>query len=262
MKRTACFFIISAVISASQLCAQKQIPGYLGKKKSAGYSTSVSVAGESSETTNGIGLVCSHNVTFEHCLSRKSLVEANFSFAPSKFRLPTYWNFTDQGATAPESIRYFQPEDLTRGYLASASVGIKLFRKQFIAPIGRFIRIRMGLSSFGPINWKKGIPGTFQIYQSYTGNMTSREGFLKTTNSRSTGFLMSFGFGKVIALSDKLMFEFANNININYSTDYGFSLFESIATSKSIDDFIFSYFHEGMKWRHLIDFQFGLKYNF
>lgn len=266
MKKPAslqCILLLLVMLPVKEIFSQNSVPGYVGKLNTAGYSAGISISGQSSEmTNNGIGLVCSHNFTFERCVTRKLILEGNLIFAPSKYHLPDYF-FNSENKSAPEYLVNFVPDYFVRAYLGSASLGIKLFRKQFIAPVGRFIRLRVGMITIAPIKWKEGIPGEFTVYQSSPAAANiQRAGFLKTETSASNGLLFSFGFGKVIPLNDRLLFEFANNFNINYSTDYGFNLFERQIYSNTVDNYIFSNLHSRMKERHLIDFQFGLKYNF
>jgi len=260
MKKYFSGYILATFCFISGCVYSQHIPGYIGRINTAGYSLGVSLAGESSPTT-GVGLVCQHQLTYERVFSRKSSFEANICYSPSKYNLRNYY-FYNQDESLPEYYSDFSPDNFIRTYYASASASLKIFRNQFIAPVGRFIKFRIGMFRYGAFKWKEGIPGTFRIIQTSPPAAVSREGYLKTEKNFASGLLFSLGFGKVFPVSDKLLFEFGSNINFNYSSDYGFELFNRNTFSNNIDNYFFSNIFQNLKYRYLVDFQFALKYNF
>lgn len=255
-------FFVCTLSAMSVFSFGQNVPGYLGKKNNAGYKLGVNIAGESSEITGSLGLVCNHQLSFERVLSRKASFEADFAFAPSKFYVYHDFDFNNDNSSAPEYLSSFSPDYYFKAYYSALTAGFKFYRKQFIAPVGRFIKFKVGLFQYGLLKWKEGMPGTFYVVEAGNPYYTTRDGFLKTENNVRTGFLFGIGMGKVIPLSDKLMFEFGTNLNFNYSSDYGFDPFNRQTSESSVDEYVFSNLHVRMKYRNLFDISFALKYNF
>lgn len=260
--------ILGVIIFMTPIFSQKIIPGYVGKKNSIGYAYGMSASFSSSDlSVVGLGIVSQHNLLYERVLGRKSLVTLQATFAPSKYRFNDYDFMTDLSENSPtEKYIYFDPKGLSKAYFRSLTIGFKFFRQQYVAPIGRYVKIQMGYFQYGLMNWEEGIPGEFTILKANSGYETRyQSGFLKSTDNVLGGINFTIGFGKIVPINDHWVFEFCNNFNFNYSSDYDLDLTSFSSNNykrNNVNDFIFSSIYERMKWRHLVDFSFGLKYNF
>lgn len=245
---------------------QKVVSGFLGKRNTVGYSLAVAPSLHSSELTGGIGIVGSHQLNLERTLSSRTVFMLQVNYSPSKFDIYSY-NF-NQGyydVSPNDQLLQFQFNEMIKGHMRAINFGFKFFKGEYVAPVGRFIKLSFGYFDYGVRNWKEGTKGSYTILIGNTSNQTTaKEGTIKTSKNLLTGYSFSLGFGKAIPLNDRLIFEFSSNLNFLFSTDfdYDFMNFDVNEKTTTVDSFIFSYMYGKMKYRHLMDFAFAFKYTF
>lgn len=240
-----------------------QVPGFIGKKNLIGIESAQSLS-LNSNSSNGPGVIANFGLSFERVIGRKSSFFAFASYSPSKYQFNNFYFDTEGGTTDFDKLVSFDGKDkYMKGYFAFAGAGLKFFRKEFISPVGRFFKLKMGYYRYGLQNWTEGIPGTYNIRPANTTSNITAAGNLKTTDNFFSGILLSFGFGKVVPISDHIMFELGNNINFTMSQDYSFgNLDDHPSNNGNVNNFIFNTIYSKGHYRYLFDFYFGFKFNF
>jgi hypothetical protein len=240
-----------------------QVPGFIGKRNLMSIESAQSLS-RHSNSSNGPGIISNFGLSIERVIGRKTSFFAFASYSPSKYNFGNFYFDTEGGESDVDRLTSFETADnYMKGYFAFAGAGLKFFRKEFISPVGRFFKLRMGYFRYGLQKWEDGISGTYYIRPANSTSNLSKSGSLKTTDSFYSGILLSFGFGKVIPITDNFMFELGNNINFTISQDYSFgNLDDHPSNNGNVNSFIFNTLYSKGHYRYLFDFYFGFKFNF
>lgn len=236
-----------------------QVPGFIGKRFSGGLDLhlfpTLTKGGISLGITPGIG------ANLEFVTSRKASIFAEFASSTHKFYTTEFG--LDPSALTPPSTneingvsavdgtghnRYF------KGSVRDFTFGIKKYKKDFISPIGRYFKIGFALIMYGQKDWDHGWDVSVE---SYTGGSTIYYNSIIKSNTK-TFFKPAFliGFGKSIALSSRLIFDF----HVDTKIAQGFLSRTNNSYFYRADDVVESLIWNDLKFREALRIGLGLKF--
>lgn len=254
MLRCSLTALVLLLSTCSVLNAQS-VPGYLGKRFNFGYVTAP-VVSLNMNNRLGINIPLQHRITTEFVLSRKISFTGFFNYSKSPyFFADCNFNYEGNGLVLQE----FRPLDLVDVLMFSGAAGLKIYRDQYIAPIGRFVKFQIGYYKMGINDWENGIKGTFYFIQENPYGEYYSQGYLKSVNRFYHGIFINFGMGKDIPIGDRIIFELGNNINFFMNKNYNFKSPDFY--SNDVDSYMYDQIYRRLRFRLMIDFNVGMKIN-
>lgn len=224
MKKT---FLFVFVLSTSLTIAQ--IPGYMGKRLSLGYSTYVSprtsVLDELSDINIGSGGIASNRAfNMTHCLGADYIISPRISLCLAAqfsktdlFKYGTIFDVTESMGGSRDYYKIvYRPEDekdmALRGM--NISFGFKFFKSRYLNPYGRYRKIELILAQSAVVMDKDGF---YYDYSNQWPYYTNKKYELEDRSYNYKSFVVAFTFGKQRILFNKLILDYGVRAGINYN---------------------------------------------
>lgn len=198
--------LTAALVSISCLAAA-QVPGYLGKRFSIGYSVNLWPSylhpGANSEDDGELGLNVMHSANIEYTIKNRT----NFCASLQYLHTGLDHSYTLNGYTSSSS--YYGPEQETfnykpksklpiQQYTTGASIGFKFFKRGFFAPVGKYTKVDLTVF-FNTMSYEKDA-FYYDTYKTATP--------IGTGNSKSTSFSLGYSIGRQRVIANRLVLDF------------------------------------------------------
>ncbi len=203
-----------------------QVTGYMGKRFFVGYSNLFSPTIErlSSDEFQIKRLNISHALDLNYIIQYRMALGFSFSYVKSKIdnAVVANYNLHDYIFTDPEN----NAQSSSLGF----SLGIKLFKRSYLAPLGPYVK----WEGFILLNSIKYEPYTYpRVSQSYY-QTTSETISIGSGELKSKSFGLAFGFGRQRIFYDKLLIDYGIRAAIAITVDdYYNKMYSSYETDLS-----------------------------
>lgn len=218
MKKTTCYpklqrriillLLLMVCFAVENLSAQ--VPGYRGKRFSAGYNASAFFYFANLYGTDG-NLFASTRISYKtelyanYALTRKASIGFSYYHAKQK----TYLNSEES------SYYYIRPQDeFIYNAINIFEVSFKFFKNDFIAPVGLYYQPSFGVVKFKMDN--NGMP----LYIWYLGNNNSSYGTASKKATPYTCFKLGFHIGKTNPIGTNFYINTAVGVNVFVGGDF------------------------------------------
>lgn len=178
-----------------------QLTGYMGKRFSLGYTNLFSPKiGRAYGYESGLemkGFNASHILDLNYIVHYRKAMCFSFSYLESKI---------SNGIVGRDNLRYYNFSDAEHNAKSSSlgfSLGIKLFKRSFLAPLGPYVRWD-ALLLLNTIKYKS-YTYRYPHYNYYNNTNTTELQSFSGGELKSTAFGLAFGFGRQRVFDDKIL---------------------------------------------------------
>lgn len=223
-KKTIAFL---SVLIFLQGIAFAQVPGYMGKRLTIGYSNNFFLAGIGPTKTYDIGLNTTHSFNLEYTIKNRT----NFCLSYQMFKTGVdvdhefYEEYEDTYGVY-NSISYtYNPIPNVPLQLKSnnVSIGFKFFASGTLAPVGKYKKLEL-LLLFSNLTYK---PNSFEGYDNQAEGLKRKS--IGTGNYSYSTFALTYTMGRQRVLLNRLV--------LDYGVQFGFTPAGVVAVLTSDEDF-------------------------
>jgi hypothetical protein len=232
--------IISFLIAALSLSSVAQVPGYLGKRFSIGYSNYFSP--RMSVLVKGLGLIddrmsTEHLFNSTHCLDMDYILTTKVSLCLSGqfsktdlFKVGSQFSMHESGTYYNVQYSPRPKEDMGLNTV-NISLGFKFFKERYLNPFGRYRKLELIILMsmiqmdekgflYQPSDYKNGTPLTSYMLSSGADKFNS--------------LVLAYTLGKQRIFFDKMILDWGIRFGFNFS--YVFSVMNPITAGGGLSD--------------------------
>jgi hypothetical protein len=248
MKKIFALHLLLVCIGAQQLSAQ--VPGYRGKRFSAGANASSFFYFANFMMDNGISGV------FESTrLSYKTEVYANYALSRKMSIGLSYYNGNQKNYFKDQNIDGYYVrtrEEAVHCRLHMFELHLKFFKNNFVAPVGLYYQMGIAL-----VKYDLNEPGdTLALLNNYNGAHVLT---IRKPLDPFTCMKLSFHVGKTNPIGNYLYINTAFGLNFFTGGDYQFSLGDDSAySSNSSNTYLLKNFNKGLLAHNMLEVKIGL----
>ncbi|MEO5644281.1 MAG: hypothetical protein ABIQ40_04890 [Bacteroidia bacterium] len=247
MKKIILLQLLLFCFAAEHLSAQ--VPGYRGKRFSAGYNASSFFYFPNFNLEQGVG-----DLIFSTRLSYKTELYANYALSRKVNIGFSYYNGKQKTYFKPQYVDFYEvipKKEFVLCKIDAFELHFKFFRNDFVAPVGLYYQF-----SFGMVKYSAILPGdTLALYSNDQGN-TLQQFTVHKPFERYTCFKIGYHVGKTNPIGNNFFINTAIGINIFTGGDYQGVLSQS--DRSSVNNYLLKNFNKGLLSHNLLEIKLGL----
>lgn len=248
MKKIFALHILLFCLAAQDLSAQ--VPGYRGKRFSAGYNASSFFYFANFTTDEGIS-----GVFASTRLSYKTELYANYALSRKMSIGFSYYRGNQKNYFKDQNIDGYYVRTRSEAVLCKINMfelHLKFFKNNFVAPVGLYYQMGIAL-----VKYDMNQPGdTLALLNNYTGGHVLT---VKKPLDPFTCMKLSFHVGKTNPIGNYLYINTAIGLNFFTGGDYQFNFGNEYAySSGSVNTYLLNNFNKGLLAHNMLEVKIGL----